>query len=322
MAKKALVTGGTGFVGGAIVRELIKAGEQVKVLLRPSSPRTNLQGLDVEVASGDLMQPESIASALHDCDRVYHCAALFTLFSGYERMLRDNVLGTRNVLQACTDAGIERVVFTSSTAACGAPRGEGSIDESQVWNFAPLRNAYIDSKFISEAEAMRFGARGLPVITVCPGGPIGPGDVRPTPTGQMVINLFKGRYPMLVKVPIAFVDVDDVARHHRLAMEKGKPGHRYLSVGETLTLQQLMTLAREHGAPWRPAVPRWMTTLGSWGSYLLPRWLDPLSGIARYTLHRFEYDTTKSRTELGMEFTPISESLRKAKDWFREQGKL
>lgn len=315
MAKVALVTGGTGFVGSAIVRELLRAGERVRVLRRAGSPPDNLLGLDVEQAVGDLLEPDSLRAALDGVDRVYHCAALYSLSGGYERYLQANVVGTRNVLRACLDARVDRVVYTSTNAAVGSAR-RGQSNEDQVWNFGPLNNPYITSKFIAEHEAMRFGARGLPVITVCPGAPVGPGDVKPTPTGRMIFNLIRGRYPLVVPVKLALVDVDDCGRHHRLAMEKGNPGDRYLSVGQSLRLDEVLHILREvAGAPWRPTVPSLLVKAGLYGTYLLPQFLNPLAAVARYPLHSFEYDTSKSRNELGMVFNPVRDALKRQAEW-------
>lgn len=318
---KALVTGGTGFVGSAIVRDLLANGEQVKVFRRENSPLANLEGLEVEHAIGDLLDRDSLIRALEGCDRMYHCAALYALSGGYEKYLQANVVGTRNALSAALEKRIERVVHTSSIAAIGGPRKRGiKVTEDQVWNFGPLNNPYISSKFISEHEALKFGAQGLPVVIINPGAPIGRGDVRPTPTGGMILNMLKGLYPMLVPVELGCVDVDDCARQHRLCMEKGKPGQRYLSVGSTHTFSELGMLLREvAGAPWRPSVPGPLLKLTIYSTYLLPQWANLLTAIARYPLHSFQYDVSLA-TELGMTFRRISESLKAAADWFAEKG--
>lgn len=322
MTRKALVTGGTGFLGGAIVRDLLANGEQVKVFRRERSPLKNLEGLDVEYAVGDLLDRDSLLKAMDGCDRLYHCAALYQLTGGYEKYLEANVVGTRNALGAAMERGIERVVHTSSIAAIGGPRKRGlKVDENQVWNFGPLNNPYITSKFIAEHEALSFGARGLPVVIVAPGAPIGRGDVKPTPTGQMVVNLIRGLYPMWVPVEMGCVDVDDCARQHRLAMEKGKPGERYLSVGETLTLKQMGQLLRETvGGPWRPTVPNPLLKLAIYSTYLLPQWMNMFTAVARYPLHSFDYDVNKAKDELGMQYRPIKESLETAARWFADNG--
>jgi len=321
MGKLALVTGGTGFVGSAIVRELLRAGERVRVLRREKSPLTNLAGLEVEHAVGDLTQPASLDAALAGVDRVYHCAALYALSGGYEKYLQANVIGTRNMLSACLRAKVERVVYTSTNAAVGAGKGCGPINEDHVWNFAPLNNPYITSKFVAEHEALAFGARGLPIVVVNPGAPVGPGDVRPTPTGGMVLDILRGLYPALVPVPVAFVDVDDCGLHHRLAMEKGRPGERYLSIGETLKLSDVRRLLSEvAGAPWRPTLPAFALKAAIYGTYLLPQFLNRLAAVARYPLHSFQYDTSKSRELLGMEFKPVKEALKRQAEWFVEHG--
>jgi dihydroflavonol-4-reductase len=317
-----LVTGGTGFIGSAIVRALLADGQRVKVFRRESSPLTNLDGLDVEHAIGDLLDADSIRRALDGCDRVYHCAALYKLSGGYERYLQANVVGTRNVLGACLEAGIERVVYTSSTAAVGASRPRGTrINENHVWNFGPLNNPYITSKFIAEHEAMRFGARGLPVVTVNPGMPVGPGDVKPTPTGKFVLDVLRGRIPALPGVELGLVDVNDCGRQHVLAMDKGKPGERYLSIGATLTLSETGRVLREvANAPWRPALPAWPLRALIYTTYLLPQALNRLTAVARYPLHGFQYDTALAERDLGMQWTPIRDSLKAAAEWFVEHG--
>lgn len=319
---KALVTGATGFVGGAIVRELLRNGEDVKILRRKGSPLTNLEGLEVEHAVGDLLDRDSLLKALEGCDRLYHCAALYALSGGYEKYLQANVIGTRNALGAAMESGVERVVYTSTNAAIGGPRKRGvKVTEDQVWNFGPLNNPYITSKFIAEHEALEFGAKGLPVVVINPGAPIGPGDLKPTPTGQMVVNLLKGRYPAWVPVEIGCVDVDDCARQHRLAMEKGKPGERYLSIGETLTVNGMGAILKEvAGAPWRPSLPAPLLKAAIYGTYLLPQFMNPIAAVARYPLHSFQYDTSKAKQDLGMEFTPLKESLRKAAEWYVEHS--
>ncbi|MCG3184374.1 MAG: hypothetical protein ICCCNLDF_02494 [Planctomycetes bacterium] len=320
---KALVTGGTGFIGAAIVRALLANGEQVKVFRREGSPLTNLQGLEVEYAIGDLLDRDSLLRALDGCDRMYHCAALYALSGGYEKYLQANVVGTRNALGAAYEKRLERVVYTSTNATIGGPRDPRAlVTEDQVWNFGPLNNPYITSKFVAEHEALKWGARGLPVVIVNPGAPIGPGDVRPTPTGAMVLNLIKGRYPMWVPVEIGCVDVDDCGLQHRLAMEKGKPGERYLSIGETLSVKQMGQLLRETvGSPWRPTVPGPLLKLTIYSTYLLPQWMNFLAAVARYPLHSFRYDTRKTQEELGMQFRPLKQSLESAARWYAEDGR-
>lgn len=322
MSKKALVTGGTGFIGSAIVRELLANGEQVKVMRRASSNLDNLDGLDVELVVGDLRDRDSLLKAMDDCDRLYHCAALYSLSGGYEKYLEANVIGTRNALGAAMERGLERVVHTSSIAAVGGPRKRGAqVTEDQVWNFGPLNNPYITSKFIAEHEALKIGAQGLPVVVVNPGAPIGPRDIKPTPTGEIVLSLLEGRYPMWVKAELGVVDVDDCARQHRLAMEKGKPGERYLSVSETINLNEMGKLLREiAGASWRPTLPDPLLKMMIYGTYLLPQWMNTLTAIARYPLHSFQYDSTKARNELGIEYRPIRESLKTAAKWYAENG--
>ncbi len=317
--KKALVTGATGFIGSAIVRELLASGQQVKILRRANSPLGNMNGLDVEHAVGDLMQPDSITAALRDCDRVYHCAALYSLKGGYDDYIRNNANGTKNVLRACLDARIERVVYTSTVAAVGSEGPKGRITEETLWNFAPFNNPYITSKYIAEFEAMRFGARGLPIVTVNPAGPIGERDIKPTPTGLLVILLLSG-FIVVPPVPIPMVDVRDVARCHRLAMEKGKPGERYLCVHSAPPLTQVVNMLREKvGMGRRLRVPGFLFKLGVASTWLLPQFLSQYTAVARFTIRRFNFDCSKSINELGMTYTPLEEAFDKAARWYIEQ---
>ncbi len=316
--KKALVTGATGFVGSAIVRELLASGQQVKILRRANSPLGNVNGLDVEHAVGDLMEPQSLAAALRDVDRVYHCAALYSLKGGYDDYLRNNAVGTKNVMRACLDARIERVVYTSTIAAVGSERSKTRITEETIWNFAPFNNPYITSKYIAEFEAMRFGARGLPVIVINPGAPIGERDAKPTPTGLLIVMLLTGLIPV---VPVAFpmADVRDVARLHRLAMEKGQPGERYLCVQSCPTVVQVAKMLRERiGMGRRLRLPGFLFELGVASTWLLPQFLSQFTGAARFTLKRFDYDCTKSEA-LGLKYGPLEDALERAARWYIDE---
>ena len=317
--KKALVTGATGFVGSAIVRELLASGQQVKILRRAQSPLSNLEGLEVEHAVGDLMQPQSLEAALRDVDRVYHCAALYSLKGGYNDYLRHNAVGTKNVLQACLNARVERVVYTSTIAAVGTEGAKQPITEETIWNFAPFNNPYITSKYIAEFEAMRFGARGLPVVTVNPGGPIGERDLKPTPTGLLVILMLSG-FIVVPPLPVPFVDVQDVARCHRLAMEKGRQGERYLCVHSAPPLTQVVKMLRERvGMGPRLRLPGFIHRLGAASTWLLPQFLSPFTGVARFILRRFNYDCSKSVQELGLTYTPLEDAFERAARWYIQQ---
>lgn len=323
MAAKALVTGGTGFLGSAIVRELLANGEEVAVFRRASSDLGNLQGLEVGYAIGDLTDFESLQRAMEGVDRVYHCAALYDFSGGYDRYLAANVQGTKNVLRAAEQASVKRVVHTSTIAAVGsAPKAGQTITEETIWNFGPLNSPYMTSKFIAEYEALRIGAeRGLEVVVVNPAAPIGQCDSRPTPTGKIVLNLLKGRYPAVVPSAFPMVDVDDCAKHHRLAMEKGKAGHRYLSVAQTMDFVEMARVLSERVGSRMPLrMPRLFLTMGCYGSWLLPQFLNRFTGIARFPLRHFAYDCGKSERELGMTFRPMEDALERAGRWYVEKG--
>jgi len=324
---KALVTGATGFVGSAVVRELLRNGEEVKVLVRPASDRRNLDGLDVEAAQGDITDPDSLRTALSGCDRVYHVAALYTMDDPPEAYERINVEGSRNVFRACMDAGVQRVVYTSTIAAVGTVRKGRPVDEDSVWNLGDLYVPYVTTKYIAEFEAWRAFARGLPVVVVNPCAPMGARDAKPTPTGRLIVDFLNGRMPVYPPMRFNVVDVDDVARGHRLAMEKGQPGQRYILGGENVALKEvLQTLARMTGTRGPlMAIPYHVGVVFSFFAELVMTGilrrptLFTVSG-ARFVKRIMHASNRKARTELGWTPAPLETSLRKAVAWYHENG--
>jgi dihydroflavonol-4-reductase len=321
-----LVTGGTGFVGTHVVRALLARGERVRCLVRAGSARTNLDGLDVEAHEGDLLDPGSLAAALRDVSLLYHCAADYRLYARDPAVLyRTNVDGTRALLEAAGRAGVERVVHTSSVGALGLVEG-GVADESTPVSLADMIGHYKRSKYLAEREAEAFAARGLPVVIVNPSTPVGERDVKPTPTGRMVVDFLAGRMPAYVDTGLNLVDVRDVAEGHLLAASRGRVGERYILGHENLTLKGILDLLAEVTgleAP-RRRIPHWIPMAVAAVDTARARVFGgtprvPLEGV-RMARHRMFFDARKAREELGFRPSPVRHALERAAAWFRENG--
>ena len=237
----ALVTGATGFVGSAVARALVGAGWQVRALVRAGSDRRNLQQLAVDIAVGDLADGSSLDCALADCPALFHLAADYRLGAPEpEQLYRTNVEGTRNILSAARRAGVSRVVYTSSVATIGLPADGSPGTEATPVALADMIGHYKRSKFLAEQLACQATATGMSVVIVNPSTPIGPGDVKPTPTGQIVVDAASGRLPAYVDTGLNIVHVDDVAAGHLLAFHRGRGGERYILGGEDMTLREIL----------------------------------------------------------------------------------
>lgn len=326
-----LVTGASGFVGSAVARRLLEAGHRVRALVRPSSDRRNLQGLAVEVHIGDLTDRESLLRALTGCRFLVHTAAEYRLWHPRPREIyQANVEGTRNAMRAALDAGVERVVYTSSVATLGFRRDGEPSDENTPATLADMIGHYKRSKFMAEEEVRRMtDEEGLPAVVVNPSAPIGPRDLKPTPTGRMVLDAAAGRTPAYVDTGLNVVHVDDVAEGHLLALERGQPGERYVLGSENLTLREIF---HEIAAIVGRRPPRWKIPAG----LLLPL-AHAAQGWARVTGGRepritvdglrmsrktMFFSWEKARRVLGYEPRPAVEALRDAIDWFRRKGYL
>lgn len=324
---KALVTGATGFVGAAVARALVRAGVAVRVLARPEADLTNLEGLPVERVAGDLRDPTSLRAALSDCRHLYHVAAHYALWAKNPSIFYDvNVTGTRNLLEAARDVGVERTVYCSTIGAIGLPPGGGLGTEEAPVSLEQMAGHYKRSKYLAEQEVHKLAKEGLPVVIVNPSAPVGEGDVKPTPTGQVIVDFMKGRMPAYIETGMNIIDVDDVATGHLLAMEKGRQGERYILGSTNLLLREVFEILSRLTGLKAPAVklPRSavlpLAYLNHWVANvtgLPPR--IPLEGVkmAKYKMH---YDCSKAIRELGLPQHPPEVALGKAVRWFKSHG--
>jgi dihydroflavonol-4-reductase len=325
---KALVTGGSGFIGSAVVIGLLRRGQPMRALVRSIEQPGNLAGLNVELAEGDLLDQDSLHRALEGCDRVYHLAAVYANWlPDRSVIIRSNVEGTRNLLQACLDRKIERVVYTSSVAALGA-HGQTPADESAQFNLADAGDVYHLSKYQAEQVALEFAGKGLPVVILNPSNPIGPRDLKPTPTGALILNVFKGKLPGYVDGGINVVDVEDVAVAHVMAIEKGRPGEKYVLGNVNLSIRDYFQLIAEMGGGKAPTMriplPFAVATAYLYEAVAAVTQKPPLTtpGWVKVGSHYSFWNSSKAVRELGLPQTPVRESLKKAIAWFREKGYL
>src|SRR6478672_271714 len=240
MATPVFVTGGTGFIGANLVRLLVQQGYAVRSLVRPTSQLDNLRSLDVEVVSGDLNDPD-LWQQMVGCQFLFHVAAHYSLWQKDRQALyHHNVLGTRNVLAAARRAGIERTVYTSSVAAIGVGDQGKVVDETHQSPVEELVGYYKQSKFLAEQEALKAAQSGQDIVIVNPSSPIGPWDIKPTPTGDIILRFLRRKMPFYLETGLNFIDVRDVARGHLLALQKGKQSDRYILGNQNLTLKALL----------------------------------------------------------------------------------
>jgi len=322
---RALVTGGTGFIGSSIVRELLRANFEVRALVRRGSDTRNLDGLDIERVIGDITDPESLARCVRGCTHVFHAAALYSFWVTQPGLIEQvNVDGTRNVLEAALEAGVERVVYTSSVAALAVPQKGIPVDESTPVDPKEIIGAYKKSKYAAEQVALGFAKKGLPVVIVNPSFPVGPRDIKPTPTGETILDFVNHRLPAYVDTGINVVDVEDVAQGHLLAAEKGRIGERYILGGKNMSMKEFLGILAEITGI---AAPRVRLPYGPLLalSYVNAGWCRITKTTPRMTpdtirmsRHYMYYDPTKAIEELGLPQTPPEVALQKAVNWFRK----
>ena len=328
---KTLITGAAGFVGSAVLRQLLAAGHDVRALVRPNSDRRNLIGLRVEIVNGDVTDRQSLDLAMKGCSTLFHVAGdyrLWLLKPG--EMYETNVIGTRNIMLAAMDAGIKRVVYTSSVATLGVTLNGSPADEDTPVSLKDMIGHYKRSKFMAEAEVKRLAdEQGLPIIIVNPSTPVGPRDIKPTPTGRIIVDAASGRMPAYVDTGLNLVHVDDVAIGHLLALERGKLGDRYILGACNMTLKEIFcTVGRLTGQnPPKICLPHALVfpiacMSEAWARLVSRR--EPrvsLTGV-RLARKRMFFSIEKAKRFLGFNPRPIEEALRDAVDWFRENGYL
>jgi dihydroflavonol-4-reductase len=330
MRGKVLVTGGTGFLGGRLVRALCERGERVRVLAQPGASLRTLNGLDVEISEGDITIEHTVYRALAGCDRLFHCAAVFAIWARDPRTIMDGaVLGTRTVLSAAKGRGIERTVYTSTAYTIGATDEPRALDETTPW-IEPVGPVYAIAKRRAEEVALEFAAGGLHVVTVNPASIFGPGDYKPTPTGSIVLEALRavvvpGLGTMLPRLPggMNVVDVDDVVSGHIAAMERGRSGERYILASANITMAETVaTIASLAGLP-PPVLPVTRAAVLATGALLST--IASVTGDApivsldavRGSFGRFYYvSNEKARRELAFEPRPPRAALARAVHFF------
>lgn len=326
---RALVTGATGFVGAGVARALIREGWEVRALARKSSDRRNLQNLPLQIVEGDLANRPSLDGALIDCQALFHVAADYRLGAfDPQQLYRTNVEGTRNILEASRQAGVARVVYTSSVATVGIPTDGTPGNEDTPVGVADMIGHYKRSKFLAEQLVREAAQAGTPVVIVNPSTPIGPGDVKPTPTGQVVLDAAAGRTPAYVDTGLNIVHVDDVAAGHLLAYHRGRCGERYILGGEDMTLREILfEIAKLVGRkPPRVRLPRAVVFPIAYVAEAIARITGrpgriTVEAVRMSAKHMF-FSSEKARRELAYQWRPPREALREAIDWFRQQGAL
>ena len=318
---KTLVTGGSGFLGSHVVRALAARGDDLKLLVRRGSSLDHLEGLELERASGDVMDRRAVSRAMQDVDRVFHIAGTTSMRPEHAEKVFDlNVKGTRIVLEESLAAGVERVVFTSSVAAVGPAKPRGTADESQPFRAGGLGITYVNSKHEAEVEALRLAAHGLPVVVVNPSFVLGPDDPKGT-SMDLVRRFLLGRIPAYVDGGLNIVDVRDVATGHLLADEKGEPGERYILAARNFTFDRLFAdMARLSGREHAPVkLPGGPTLLGVEAMVRAGIPLPISPDEVRSASCWWTYRNTKARRELGFAPRPHEETLEDAVHWQMDQ---
>lgn len=329
MADTVLVTGASGFVGAAVARKALARGFRVRVLMRPTASRANIEGLDVEIVAGDMRDSDSMATALKGARYLFHVAADYRLWArDPSEIARNNLDGAKATMKGALKAGVERIVYTSSVAALKPGDGE-AVDETSRHSPESVIGAYKLSKLLAEREVERLIAQqSLPAIIVAPSTPIGPRDIKPTPTGRIIIEAASGRMPAFVDTGLNLVHVDDVAEGHFLAMERGKIGENYILGGEDVTLAQmladiaLLSGRRAPGInlPRGPLFP--LAYLAEAAARFTGK--EPFLTVdaLRMSRYRMYFSSGKAQRELGYAARPYREGLKDAHAWFAANGYL
>src|SRR4051812_23238070 len=324
----AFVTGATGFLGSHVARVLAEQGARLRLLVRPTSNLKNLEGLSAETATGDLRDAASLEKGMAGCETVFHVAADYRLWvRDPDEMYRSNVEGTKAILEAARKNGVQRVVYTSSVATMGFTRNGHPADEDSPVSLAEMIGHYKRSKFMAEQVAMQAGHGGMTVVTVNPTTPVGEKDVKPTPSGRIIVDFLKRKFPAYVETGLNLVDVRECALGHLAALEHGRPGERYILGGENLTLKQILDkLGEITGLP-SPKVKLpyfFALATGVIDEAITGRMLhrEPRATVdtVRMGKKKMFARSDKAQRELGWKMVPIDDALRRAIEWFRANG--
>ena len=319
---KTFVTGATGFIGSAIVRELLADGREVKVLSRRNADMRNLDGLDVEIAEGDLRDKGSLKAAMGGCEVLYHVAACYSLWSRDKKAIYEiNVDGTRNILEAAVEAGVRKSVYTSTVGCIGLNPGGQPANEETPFDPATLSNDYKISKYQAERIALEF--EKLPVVIVNPSAPVGPRDIKPTPTGKVVVDFLNRKIPAYLDTGLNLIHVRDCARGHILAESKGKAGERYILGTRDMSLKEILLALEKITGLKAPSIrmPYWIAYAAGWACEMISDFVThrepavPLGGV-KMARHKMYFDSSKAVRDLGLPQTPVENALREAVEWF------
>jgi dihydroflavonol-4-reductase len=329
---KILVTGGSGFLGSAVVRYLIDAGYSVRVMIRGESEANILKGLNIERVKGDVIHTQAVDRAIDGCNVVFHLASIYIFYPWWEReaksLYKINVEGTRNLLIAALKHRVERFIFTSSVASIGKRFDGKPSDEETAFNLWKVASHYAQSKLLAEYEVLKFCTRGLPSLILNPAIIIGEGDYKPTPSGEIIVKFLNRQYPFYFDAVLSIADIDDVARAHIAAVKNGRIGERYILCNkESYTLEEIFKLLEEISGVRAPRIKIPYPLLLSLVytdeilsySVLKKRPLIPSEGI-KFCRLSIKFDNSKAVKELDYKSTPIKETLTKAVNWYRENG--
>ncbi|NPA95024.1 MAG: NAD-dependent epimerase/dehydratase family protein [Thermodesulfobacteria bacterium] len=327
---KAFVTGGTGFVGSSLVRLLLEDGYDVGVLVREKSNLTNLEGLPVTLHYGDLKDKDSLKKALKGYDFLFHVAADYRLWVPKpDEIYENNVKGTKNIMDAAGHTGIKRIVYTSSVATLGLNEDGSPADEETPVSFSDMIGHYKKSKFLAEKAVKELVDAGkIDAVIVNPSTPVGPRDIRPTPTGRMILEAAQGKMPAYVDTGLNIVHVDDVSRGHILALKKGKTGRRYILGGENMTLKEIFeTISEITGTPPpRIKLPHNLILPLAYLFEMVSRitGTEPLATVdgVKLSKKKMFFSSRRAEKELGYSHRPARQAIRDAVEWFKKQGLL
>jgi len=323
---KVLVTGATGFIGGNLARELWRRGDDVRALVRPGSNRLTIEDTGIVPVEGDILDRPSVDRAVQGCEAVFHVAAAYTFWSrNPAEVSRTNVAGTINVLEAAKQAGVSRTVYTSTVGTIGIPK-DGLGTEDTALDPKSLHGRYKGSKYLAEQEALSRAAE-MPLVVVNPTAPVGPWDVKPTPTGKMILDFLRRKVPAYLKTGMNLVDVADVVEGHILALEKGRPGERYILGNRNVSLKEIFDILSSLTGLSAPRIraPYWLVVGVGYadrfveGTLLRREPAIPVEGVLASKTPAY-VSCEKAVRELGQPQRPIEDALQQAIDWFVSHG--